>query len=186
MLPDVGSVLAPPDPVLADPLSEAWADGEPARACAWMAGSPPSLERDAAIALTRAASARRDGPSGELATALWVLAERAARGEGDAPPRPSLSGALGIVAGATMLHHGALDAALEVANAQMALATARRNGAWLAAAALLAVDAHLGRGEIDQAAAVRYQAAKATWHMGARAALSLLLRVPISRSDEPT
>jgi hypothetical protein len=173
VLPEAGEVRPPPPPA-DDPLSEAWAEGVPGEAVGWLGSLPAGLERDAAVLLTRAAA----GEVEALVSALWVTAGRAA-----AEGRPALSGALGIAAGAAMLRGGACDAALTVAEAQLAAAEQRRNGVWIASAALLAIEAHRGLGDAARADAVRYRAARVCWQVGGRAGLSLLLRWRLPETD---
>jgi hypothetical protein len=166
VLPEVAEVRHPPT-LPTDPLADAWAEGVPGSALAWIASLPAGVERDAAVLFTRAAA----GEVEALVSAWWGVAARAA-----AEGRPALSGALGIAAGAAMLRGGAWEAALNVAEVQLVAAERRRNGVWLAAAALLAVEAHRGLEDPVRGEAVRYRAARVCWRLGARSALSLLLR----------
>lgn len=170
--PVVGGVLPPgarvpplPPPAPQDALEEAWADGEPLAAVGALRSLPASLERDVAIAWTRAAGGR---PAG-LADELLALARRAEE-------RPALAAALAISAGPCLLWDGEHDRALALARAHADEAIARRNGSWLAAAGLLEVEARLVAGDPEGATAALRDTAWRCWHLGAPAALTLLLR----------
>lgn len=168
--PVVGGVLPPapglpsPPPPPRDALEEAWADGDPLAAVGALERLPASLDRDVAIAWTRAAAGARG-----LADELLALAARATA-------RPALAGALEISAGPCLLWDGERDRALALARRHAAVAAQRRNGTWLATAGLLEVEARLGAGDVTGARHALRETAWRCWHLGAPAALTLLLR----------
>jgi hypothetical protein len=182
VVPVVGGVvpqstdLPPLVPEPADPLAQAWAEGEPSTALAWLlAQGGEALERQAAVTFTRASAGARAG----LAPELLGATERAREGG-----RPMLAAALSVCAGAALLQGEAQQSALRWAERDMEAAAARRNGIWLAAAALVALDLHELQGDPEAAARLRYRAARACWLLGARAALSVLLRWRPPRDDD--
>lgn len=155
-----------PEPTVSDPsdaLSEAWADGDAARALAWVRAQPASLDRDAAVAVSHL-----DAVS---PAALAALSARAG-----ADGRPALAGALALCAGVSALRAGDLEGAARSADAELAIGLSRRSGAWIAAAALLGMEARGRTGREEEVARLRHHAARICWLLGARASLSLLLR----------
>lgn len=151
-----------------DALAAAWADGEPAQALHALGALPASLDRDVAIAWTRAAAER---PGAALADEIVALSARA-----EAQGRALLAGALALSAGPSLLWAGHLDKALAVGKAGVAAALVRRNGTWLAASALLEVEARLAGGDAEGARGALRDATWRCWHVGSPAGLTLLLR----------
>ncbi len=162
-VPTVPEVFVPdPD----DPLVGAWADGNPAEAIAWLRRQSPGWDREAAILFTRVGA-------GEAAASLAdpLLALAAAR---DA--RPHLAEAARVIAGSCLLWSERHAEALAVGERHVELGRARRNGLLMATGALLAMEVHQRRGEQEALDALRYRVAKDAWHMGHRAAFTLLMR----------
>jgi hypothetical protein len=153
-----------PDPH--DPLIGAWADGHPASALPWLARQGPGWDRDASLLFTRVGAGEA---ATTLADPLLALA--------NAPhARPHLAEAARLIAGSCLLWSERHADALDVAEHHVALGRARRNGLLMASGALLAMEVHQRRGEQEALDALRYDVAKDVWHMGQRAAFTLLMR----------
>jgi hypothetical protein len=169
-----GTDLPPIVPEPADPLAQAWAEGEPGTALPWLL----SRGDQAAALFTRASAGTRT----QLAPELLGCAERAQQSG-----RPLLGAALSVCASAALFQGEAHQEAMSCAQRELEAALARRNGIWLAAAALVMLDVHEQRGDPEASVKLRYQAARACWLLGARAALSVLLRWrPPHEEDEET
>jgi hypothetical protein len=155
-------------PAQPDPLAEAWSDGDPAAAIPWLRSLPPSLERDAAITLTRVVietdAEAMCGPLRDLRDAALVHQD------------PGLASALGVCLGATLLAAGGVDEALALANEQLAHGRNRRSGVVVAEGALLGIEALLARGDQPAANHLRVTTGAFLWNIGARGGLSLLAR----------
>ncbi len=177
VLPGRPQVRGTLDRSIDDPLSGAWADGRPQHALPWLRSLPASLDRDAAILFTRAGA----GEAGaRLGREFAAIAEAAT-----ASDRPNLAVAAGIVQGSCALWAEATDEALALAAQQIADATARRNGICVAAATLLAVEAHLQRDDSDLAHSQRYAGAHVCWHLGTRGGFTLLARWTPPQTEAP-
>lgn len=156
-----------------DGLEDAWLDGNPAHALRWLDGLPPTDGNRAAGLITRACTG--EDPA-ELAAAMRSLAD----GATDGP----LAEILRVMAGPLLLASRAYPEALELARAQMALGVQRRNGMVLANGALLGVEALRMAGRPDEMAALRLEAGRTAWRMGAPSALTLLARWSAPERDE--
>ncbi len=153
-------------PDLDDPLVGAWGDGTPASAMPFLARQSPGWDRDASMLFTRVGAGEA---AATLADPLLALA--------NAPDgRPHLAEAARLIAGSCFLWSERHADAMEVAQHQVVLGHARRNGLLMASGALLAMEVHERRGEQGALDALRYRVAKDAWHMGQRAAFSLLMR----------
>jgi hypothetical protein len=110
-------------------------------------------------------------PAARLADPLLHLAQEAA----DAG-RPHLAEATKVLGSSCLLWANRLDEAMDVAQHQIREGRARRNGLLMATGALTAMEVHHAAGEIAQRDALQYTVAKDAWHMGQRAAFTLMLR----------
>lgn len=158
-------VPGPRDP---DPLDDAFAEGSPHLALAWLDAQPPSASVVAARVLVRMADGE---PAADLVDPL-----RDAISEAREERREALALALETCLGPCLLWAGAPDAALELADAHLKIGRARRNGLVVANAAMLGVEAHRMNGDAAAADALRLEGGRLCWHMGARGALTLLAR----------
>ena len=162
-----GEDLPPPSADPADPLALAWADLDPIRALPWLRSLGGDLDLRVTIAATRASAGELGALSSE-----WVSLAR----EAHESNRKTLSAALSLCACAALVHAGDEAAALAQAKRDMSEALARRNGIWLAASAIVALDVLSLRGEHEAAQELRVDAARLLYRMSARAGLSALAR----------
>ncbi len=163
-VPEPRPITVPPP----DPLSEAWADGNPGGALPWLRSLPHRLERDAAIVFT------------ELAQSNDV--ERAIEGLEDLLGQAAAAGAWPVQAATItlltpcLLRTRNLERVMALAREHGQRAFLRRNGLWIADAALAAMEAYRLAGRPEAAVKVRLQAGTACWTLGAHGAVSLLSR----------
>jgi hypothetical protein len=174
-LPDLPPLYAPPAD---DPLAACWADGQPGDALPWLAEQPDSLAVRAARRFTEVGAGR--SPS-SLVKPLLALADDAD------PTRPLLGQAARLVAGSCALWADDLDTALTLGSALREQGRSRRNGLMMVCGALLQMEVHQADDDPGAREDVRTECAIDAWHMGQRAALTLLLRweePDLGRADE--
>ncbi len=157
-----------PPRIVRDALTEAWEDGTPAAALPWLRALPASLDRDAAIVLTRAAAGE---PAAGLADPLLDL-RRAALGAG----RSELAAAAGHLAGPALLWGDRFAEAADLADELLAVATGRRNGVAAADAAILGFEAARLAGRPADVEARRLAAGRALFWGGSPTGFELVLR----------
>ncbi len=164
LLPAMPS-LPPREEPLPTPLEEAWADGEPRRALPWLERLPPTPEHRLATLLVQLEAGLAATKAGE------AFLEIAATCDDEL-----LRDLIAVYAGPCLLLAENWDGALELALQQMERALQRRNGAMLADATLLGIEALRGRGEPDAAEALRRDGGRKAWSIGAPGAITLLAR----------
>ncbi len=167
--------LPPPPLVPRDPLAEAWHDGAPTDAIAWLETLPPTADRAAAIAFTQiAVQSNPEDAIGELDRLIQLC-----------PHDPALAWAARIALGAALLWDGQPDRAAAIAAHHRSHAESRRNGILYAEATLLLVEALVAVGRPDEAEAVRVEGGAKLAAWGARGALTLLARwTPPAANDD--
>jgi len=167
LIPEVPDLPALYEPEPEDPLTGAWADGRPQDALPWLATVAHGVDREAAELFTRAGAGE---PPYQLADPLLALADRCRE------DRPWLGEAARVVAGSCLMWAQRYDEALEVGSHHLMLGRSRRNGLLMASGALLCAEVFHQLGEPADRDDVRRIAGIDAWHMGQRAALTLLLR----------
>jgi hypothetical protein len=153
-----------PPPSIADQLAEAWADGEPRRALAWLHTQEATPDRDLAIALTAASS------GADAATVAPLFLAVVANTSATTP--------LGCVArsasAAALLSMGAIDEATTHANVLILIARARANPMLLADGALTLIECQHMRGNTTTARSTQRRLAAEVRSMGGHAALAMI------------
>lgn len=167
--------ISPSDAPSTTPLEEAWADGAPAHALPWLRSLPATPIHRALTLLIELEAGRSPMEVGpELLSASREVDE------------PVLRELFRVYAGPCLLLAGAWDDVEHLALEQMASGERRRNGMLLATAALLGVEGRRLRGDAQDADALRLEAGRRAWAIGAPGALTVLARYTLPEEELST